>query len=193
MENIKDIIKIENVIEKFIIEDASFITGAMHGEARRGHPEGKIIYHIREVLDNIDKYYLNDIDRVDLRIIALVHDTFKYKVDRNKPKTGMNHHGMIARKFLENKFNIDDGIMTVTEHHDDAYNAWSKGNRHNDWKGAENKANKLINFLYEDNCLDLFNKFYLCDNETGNKSNEDYLWFITITGLFELKNNIISL
>lgn len=95
------------------------------------------------------------------------------------PKVGENHHGMIARRFAE-KFQMHNDVYVVIEMHDDAYNAWSKGNRHGDWYGAEKKATNLINGLSIENCLDLFIKFYCCDNFTGDKSNDDYEWFVNL-------------
>ena len=135
-----------------------------------------MIYHIKEVLANIDKFYANDEDYEDLRIIAILHDTFKHKVDQTKPKAGENHHGMIARRFAEN-FPIHENVLQVIEHHDDAYNAWQKGERHGDWYAAKKKATNLINALLIEGCLDLYVKFYRCDNATGDKSQENYNWF----------------
>lgn len=176
---IRNIIKPENGIETAIVNDAVFIEGAMYGKIRKGHPEGQVIYHIQEVLANIEKYYSDDEDREDLRLIAIIHDTFKHKVDRNQPKVGENHHGMIARRFAQKYIN-NYGICKIIQLHDDAYNAWQKGGRHGDWYQAERKANLLIQGLITEDCLDLYLKFYRCDNETGDKSQEDYEWFTNL-------------
>jgi hypothetical protein len=179
---IRNIIKPENGIETAIVNDAVFIEGAMYGKVRKGHPEGQVIYHIKEVLANIDKYYSDDEDRTLLRWIAILHDTFKHKVDRNQPKVGENHHGKIARRFAEKyiQFMVHNSVLLVIERHDDAYNAWQKGGRHGDWYQAERKANQLIQGLITEDCLDLYLKFYRCDNETGDKSQEDYEWFTNL-------------
>lgn len=176
---IKQLIKPENGNETAIIADSEFIAGCDYGKVRSGHPEGKVIYHIKEVLENIDKFYGDDDDRQDLRFIALVHDTFKHKVDKNKPKTGTNHHGTIARVFAQ-KFNTDTRLLHIIEKHDEAYNSWGKGNRRGDWYGAERRANKLIQGLLLEGCLDLYVKFYKCDNRTGDKEQENYNWFINL-------------
>jgi hypothetical protein len=180
---IEDIIKPENNLESAIIIDPDFIEGANWGKSRKGHPEGKVIYHIKEVLKNIDEYYYDDIDRNKLRIIAILHDTFKHKVNLDIPKTGENHHGMIARRYAE-KFKghlqVSDSIKLVLELHDEAYNAWSKGNRHGDWKKSDKRGLELINKLISEECLELFTKFYDCDNATGNKSSDDYDWFMDL-------------
>jgi len=173
---IKNIVNPKNGIETAICNDAEFIRGASYGKPRRGHPEGQVIYHIKEVLANIDKFYGEDTDRDDLRVIALLHDTFKHKVNQNLPKAGENHHGMIARRFAE-KFPIHQDILQVIEHHDDADNAWQKGGRHNDWYQAKKRATNLINALLIEGCLDLYMKFYRCDNATGDKEQDNYDWF----------------
>ena len=173
---INEIIKPENGRETGICDDAEFQKGAIYGKVRSGHPEGKIIFHIKEVLENIDKFYADDEDRSDLRLIAILHDTFKHKVDQTKPKVGENHHGTIAERFALN-FCHNTKVLTVIQLHDDAYNAWSAGGRHGDWYKAKRRAEKLINELNALDCLDLYLKFYRCDNATGDKSQENYEWF----------------
>jgi hypothetical protein len=179
MKLINDIIKPKSGIEIAICDDLEFEKGAMYGKPRSGHPEGAVIYHIQEVLANIDKFYGDDIDRDELRVIAIVHDTFKHKVDQTQPKAGENHHGMIARRFAE-KFPIHQDVLEVIQLHDDAYNAWSAGGRHGDWYKAKKRATNLINVLQIENALDLYVKFYKCDNATGDKSQDNYEWFIDL-------------
>lgn len=180
-EEIKRIIMPENGIEIAICEDSEFILGANYGKSRPGHPEGAVIYHIQEVLANIDHFYGNDEDRMNLRLIAITHDTFKNKVNQNLPKTGDNHHGSIARKFSE-KFFDDVEVLTVIALHDHAYNAWSAGGRHGDWYKAKRRAEALIKTLESGDCLDLYLKFYRCDNLTGDKSQDNYDWFVELIG-----------
>jgi HD domain len=140
--NIEQYIKPENVLERTIIADPDFIEGAMWGKPRKGHIEGKVIYHIQDVLANVDKYS-NETNRSDLRLIAIIHDTFKHKVDTGQPKVGENHHGTIARHFAE-KFNLSPAVLDIIELHDDAYNAWLQGSRHGKWEKAKNRVNQLL-------------------------------------------------
>lgn len=177
MKLITDIILPENDIETLVISNDEFIKGVFYGKSRMGHPEGEVIYHIKEVLNNIDKFYHDDINREKLRIIAILHDSFKFMVNNKLPKSGENHHGTISRRFAEKYLNLSDDVLYIIQHHDDAYNAWSIGNKHNDWIKAKKRAENLIQGLLIENCLDLFLKFYYCDNTTGNKSNDDYIWF----------------
>ena len=176
---IKQLVKPENGIETAIVSDADFIEGVSYGKPRSGHPEGKVIYHVKEVLNNIDKFYADDPDREDLRFIALVHDSFKHKVDQRKPKSGANHHGTIARVFAQ-KYSQDHKVLRIIELHDEAYNSWGKGARRDDWFGAERRANKLIDELLTLGGLGLYIKFYKCDNLTGDKEQENYEWFVNL-------------
>lgn len=183
-EEIKQIIKPENGIEIAITANEEFIVGCNHGKPRSGHPEGKVIYHIKEVLENIDKFYGDDEDRNDLRFIAIIHDSFKYKVDHKKPKKLDNHHAVIARTFAQ-MFTIDHKVLTIIELHDEAYNAWQIGGRHGEWYGAHKRAKELIKTLINVGGLDLFTKFYHCDNATGDKEQKNYNWFIKIVMLWQ--------
>lgn len=171
--NIEEIIKPETSLEKRIISNEEFIEGALWGKPRKGHPEGEVILHIGEVLKNVDKYSTIK-NRQKLRLIALIHDTFKNKVDETKPKSGENHHAMIARRFAE-KFITDKEILDIIELHDEAYNAWCKGDRDGKWDKADIRANNLIRKLGDS--IDLYLTFYQCDNETGNKEQYNFNWF----------------
>jgi len=179
MINIEILLSPETELEKKIVRDQEFIRGALFGKPRPGHPEGEVAHHIAEVLLNIEKYATPD-DRAELRLVALIHDTFKHKVDNTKPKFGANHHAMIARRFAE-KYKLNDDILDVIELHDEAYNAWSVGFRKNNWREAEKRIERLLLRLTDQN-YSLYKKFYRCDNETGDKTQENYKWFCNYVG-----------
>lgn len=166
----------ETELEKKIVEDPEFNAGLSWGKPRPGHPEGVVSFHIEEVLSNVDLYSKRD-KRESLRLIAIVHDTFKYQVDATKNRSGENHHGYYARKFAE-KYITDPKVLQVIELHDEAYNSWQKGFRDNKWDKAEERARKLIKDLGDNR--ELYELFFHCDNATGDKSSESYEWFIKI-------------
>jgi len=171
-QKIKRIIIPENSLEEKICLDSEFIEGAMWGFPRSGHPEGNVIYHIGEVLKNVDKYG-NKTNREKLRLISIMHDTFKNQINRDLPREGDNDHGMKARRFAERYLNYND-VLEILELHDKAYLCWKKGNKGN-WSEAYKRAKELIKRL--DSSLDLYLTFYRCDNETGNKERENFRWF----------------
>jgi hypothetical protein len=173
MLDLQAILKPETPIERAMIVHPDFIIGANYGKPRSGHPEGQVAHHIREVLDNMNELS-NTSNRRFLRLIALPHDTFKYRVDPTKPKTGNNHHGFIAREFAK-QFITQTEILEIIELHDEAYNSWREGQKRGNWQKAEERARRLISRL--NSSLPLYLAFYDCDNRTGDKNRENYLWF----------------
>ncbi|MEK6852891.1 MAG: HD domain-containing protein, partial [Nanoarchaeota archaeon] len=171
--DIESILMPETELEKRIVSVGEFREGVLYGKPRNGHSEGQVIHHIRDVLNNVERYS-SDEDRERLRLIALIHDTFKYKVDRTKPRIGGNNHAMLARKFAA-RYIEDKVILDLIELHDEAYYAWQKGAKRDNWNGAEERANRLIERLREN--LALYLVFYRCDNETDGKERNNYIWF----------------
>ncbi|MBI4140029.1 hypothetical protein HY483_03645 [Candidatus Woesearchaeota archaeon] len=169
----KPSLTLENALERRICNDPEFLEGIFWGKSRPGHPEGTIALHVKEVLDNIDKLSVDADIRRNLRIIALIHDSFKYKVDPSKNRTPVYHHGFIARKFAE-KYVNDLDILDIIELHDEAFRAWARGHRYNNWREAEVLARKLIGRIKD---MKLYMLFYKCDTMTGDKSHEGYDWF----------------
>ena len=169
--------KLETDLEVEICADPEWQKGAVWGRPRPGHPEGQVRYHLVEVLANVDRYATSPEERRDLRLIALIHDTLKYQVDPYKPRTGENHHGMLARRFAERHLQ-DEALLEVIELHDEAYNSWCMGSRKRRWNAAEEHAGLLIDRLGAR--MALYLRFLRCDNETGSKQPDSVKWFIEL-------------
>jgi hypothetical protein len=166
--------ELETDLERRICADPEWQEGAAWGVPRPGHWEGAISAHIAEVLGNIDDAEPNDEDRTKLRLIAIVHDTFKYKVRDDRPNVGTNHHAWLARNWAERY--IDDlDVLDVIELHDEAYNSWSMGARKGRWEKAEGRARNLIDRLGPR--LALYLQFFRADNRTDSKRQEPLEWF----------------
>jgi hypothetical protein len=165
----------ETDVERSICADPMWREGAEWGEPRPGHPEGVVKHHIAEVLANVERYARNPKQRARLRVIALTHDTFKHLVDMKQPRTGENHHGMIARRFTERFVTDDPGMLEIIELHDEAFNSHAKGARDASWPKAEARAQRLLDRLGPN--LDDYLVFFRCDNETGSKSPDSLTWF----------------
>lgn len=168
---------LETDLERRIAADPAWREGAEWGRARPGHPEGTIKAHVASVLQNVDEFYGESPFRARLRLIALVHDTFKFQVDRSQPRTGENHHAMRARRFAE-RYTSDEPVLDVIEMHDEAYNAWQNGNRDGKWEKARRRAAALIARLGE--TLPLYLAFYRCDNSTEGKEWGCFEWFLGV-------------
>ena len=169
---------LENDLERLVTADPQWREGVEWGRPRHGHPEGTVKAHIKAVLKNIDDFYATSPLRDRLRLIALIHDTFKYQVDVERPRTGENHHGVRARRFAE-RFISDLAVLEVIELHDEAFNAWQNGNQDGRWGRAEERVAKLIVRLGDE--LPLYLAFYRCDNSTDGKQPDCLDWFCELT------------
>lgn len=171
----------ETETERNILRDADFRAGLNWGVPRFGHPEGKVLYHIREVLDNVDKLEIDAKMRERLRLITLTHDTFKNIEDKNRPRDWSRHHAVIARQFAE-KYIDDQAVLDVIELHDEAYYSWRTQFLSNKKEEGERRLHNLLEKL-QDN-LQLYYLFFKCDTRTGDKIQAPLQWFEqTIVGI----------
>lgn len=161
-------------LEFRIIAEPDFRAGLFWGKPRFGHPEGQIINHIPEVLENIEKLAISSEVRRKLRIITYVHDTFKYKEDKGIPRDWSKHHGILARKFLE-RFTNDPHLLAITELHDEAYYAWRLSVLHKYPEKGFARLQHLFDQVGEE--LQLFYLFFKCDTRTGDKIQAPIKWF----------------
>jgi hypothetical protein len=164
----------ENELERRIVADPEWRRGAAWGEPRPGHPEGGVEAHVADVLEQVDAVADGPEDRARLRLAALVHDTFKHQVDYSRPRSGPNHHAVLARRFAE-RYVEDPALLQAIELHDEAYNAWAKGERSGRWDLADARAHRLIETLGPQ--IGFYLRFYRADNATGTKSAEPLEWF----------------
>ena len=171
----------ENELEFQFFQNPEFQEGLFWGIPRFGHPEGKVIYHIREVLDNIDKLSINPVQRRQLRIVTFVHDTFKYREHRGTPRDWTKHHAVLAKLFLEN-YTDDQLLLDLTEFHDDAYYIWRTKFQLQDKQLGATRLEELYKRF--DNNMQLYYLFFKCDTCTGDKNPAPLKWFEeTIKGI----------
>ncbi len=166
--------KLETQLEKKIGADNEWQQGIVWGKPRAGHHEGQVMYHIAEVLANVDRLARTDDERCALRLIALIHDTFKYRVDPSKPRVGDNHHAVLARTFAERYLN-DPALLEVIELHDEAFNSWRMGASKGRWHEAEERASRLVARL--GSYLPLYMRFFCADTQTASKERDALVWF----------------
>ncbi len=169
----------ETILERHIIRDSRWREGALWGEPRPGHPEGKVIYHIHEVLKNVDEACSDVILRQRLRLVTIIHDTFKHLEEKKRPRTDWKkHHAVLAQRFAQ-EYIVDEGILNTIKLHDDAYYAWCATQA-----GYERQARTLINRLLErmGDDLQLYYLFFKCDTKTGDKYQQPISWFEQLLG-----------
>ncbi|NRA49112.1 MAG: hypothetical protein HRU12_08250 [Phaeodactylibacter sp.] len=164
----------ENAAEAALIKNPAFQEGLLWGVPRFGHPEGEIYKHIIEVLSNVDKLDVPPSVRRKLRLITLVHDTFKHLEVRGIPRDWSKHHGVLARKFME-QYTSDKSVLDIVELHDEAFYAWRCIFIYQLPRKGKKRLNHLLDRL--GNNLQLYYLFFKCDTETGDKIQAPLQWF----------------
>lgn len=165
----------ENELEQLLLAQPEFLEGLNWGFPRYGHPEGKVLFHVREVLDNIDRIQtLSATTRKRLRSITFVHDTFKYSEDKNRPRDWTRHHSILARDFL-NRFMKDKPTLDVIELHDEAFYAWRNIHLADQEERGTARFQQLLDRLSDN--LQLYYLFFKCDTRTGDKIQAPLKWF----------------
>ncbi|MFQ5729650.1 MAG: hypothetical protein ACE5GN_04755 [Waddliaceae bacterium] len=167
-------IKGETGLEQALLCDSDWKEGVRFGKPRQGHPEGAVIYHILEILDNINNRYGKSDMREELRLLALVHDSFKHRVKPGQPKIRENHHGWYARAFTQQIIENEE-LLEIVQRHDEAYYIWRKAKKTKDWGLANAKAIELIERFPIKHALYL--AFFEVDCKTGTKTQAPFDWF----------------
>lgn len=164
----------ETTLEKKLLHIPAFHQGLHWGVPRYGHPEGEIYRHVREVFDNIDRLQTDPELRTRLRLIALVHDTFKYCEDKNHPRDWSRHHGMLGRRFLEHHHD-DPVVLDIIELHDEAYYCWRTTYLYHQPLQGGLRLERLMARIEDQ--LQLYYLFFKCDTLTGDKTLAPLRWF----------------
>ncbi|MCB0639447.1 MAG: hypothetical protein KDC54_22630 [Lewinella sp.] len=172
--DLETVLRPETELERTLLRQESFRRGLRWGVPRYGHPEGEVFKHVREVLDNIDQLRIHARDRERLRIVAFVHDAFKYQEDKSHPRDWSRHHGVLARQFLE-PFHDDPATLLLTEWHDEAYYVWRDKHLFHLPEEAEGRWAQLLELV--DGHNQLYYLFFKCDTLTGDKNLAPVDWF----------------
>ncbi len=113
----------ENDLERAVVAERELLQGLAWGHPRFGHPEARVGLHVAAILGCLGDYATL---RADLRLIALVHDSFKYKVRSGEPWSRENDHAAFARGFAA-RFTNDERVLCAIELHDELYWIWNNG------------------------------------------------------------------
>ena len=162
----------ETPLELELLSTLEFKEGLHWGVPRRGHPEGMVLLHVAEVLDNLQAMDLSSKDRETLRLVAICHDTFKYKEELLAYERHQQHHGILAADFIA-QYVVDEVVLDLTRWHDEAYYAWRMTlmNMHED---ASNRFAQLHERLQPH--WTLYEAFFQADTLTGDKNPEPLKW-----------------
>lgn len=110
----------ETDLERRLLADGELRAGLAWGQPRWGHPEGAVQAHVAAILAAIDG---DDPLRSDLRVLALIHDSFKRRLRPSEPWSRDNDHAVLARRFAE-RYIGDERLLATLEVHDEPYWLW---------------------------------------------------------------------
>lgn len=118
-----DLIAAETPLEKAILLDSEVQAGLNYGRPRRGHPEGKTLFHVQELLQMIDNLGTDSETRAFLRVAAMTHDSFKH-LQRER----QGNHADLAADFLDrlngNLGRIKTPVQAIVRYHDYPFRWW---------------------------------------------------------------------
>ncbi len=169
-----DFLKPENKEETDLLASPEIQEGLRWGLPRYGHPEGEVFKHVREVLGNIDQVNLPDKERAILRLVAFIHDAFKYMEPKGSPRDWSKHHSILAAQFME-KRRADPTLVKLITWHDEAYYIWRMIHPYQQPMQGHVRLEQLLNILQND--LQLYYVFFKCDTSTGDKNSAPLKWF----------------
>jgi len=161
----------EGPLESALVRDPQLLDGLAWGKPRKAHPEGRIGNHVADLLREIDAAGETGERRALLRVVALLHDSFKGEVTKWLPRSGENHHAMRARRFAE-RFTDDERLLATIELHDRPYSIWRKMRRRRrlDGDALEEMLDRLPDH-------ELFLRFVEVDGASEAKDPEPIRWF----------------
>jgi hypothetical protein len=153
----------ESALERQLLADDELVTGLAWGHPRPGHPEGSVGHHVAAIVSAIAA---DDPLRADLRLLALVHDSFKRAVVPRGPWSPENDHAVLARRFAE-RYVADERLLATIELHDEPYWLWR----------TRAEAGALVAVLARLPDLELFVRFVELDASSEGKDLTFLWWF----------------
>lgn len=159
-----------------IITDPRYQENLDWGKPRKGHPEGSIRAHIKELEQNLAsmRSNLTDEEYWKLKILIHVHDTFKPEAHDGVPITDPRSHASLARAFLA-EYCDDADLLAMVQLHDVPYALW----RAYEHRGGYNE-HRLQQLLSAIKDWDLFLAFQQIDGNTAGKSPAPREWFLDL-------------
>lgn len=128
-----------------------------------GHPERLVGAHVAAILRNICP---DDELRLPLRFVALVHDSMKRAVRRDRPWSPDNDHAVLARRVAE-RHTSDPRLLQTIELHDEAY--WI-------FKNKRTEPDALDELLARLPDTELYVRFVELDATTEGKDPTFLIW-----------------
>jgi len=161
----------ETDLERRIAADPELLAGLAWGKPRRGHPEGTVGAHVADLLATIERWAETGERRAELRFLALVHDSMKYRVSNWILHMGENHHAVRARRFAE-RYTDDERLLATIELHDRPFNLWRRRFLRTN-RAVEHAFASMVRRLPD---IDMFVRFVELDGSTEGKNPAPLTW-----------------
>jgi len=158
-----------------VVSDPRFLKNIEYGKRRRGHPEGKVRYHIAELEENLESMKLKGISDEQywkLKFLIHVHDAFKAEAVPDSPITHPNSHASLARKFAS-EFTDDTDLLNMIQYHDVNFALWKQFSATGFYNSE--RFSDLLAAIID---WDLFLMFLILDGSTRGKDPAKIGWFI---------------
>ena len=158
-----------------VVSDPRYLKNIEYGKPRRGHPEGKVRYHIAELEENLESMKLKGISDEQywkLKFLIHVHDAFKAEAVPDSPITNPNSHASLARKFAS-EFTDDVDLLNMIQYHDINFALW-KQFKATGFYDAQRFSDLLAAIID----WELFLMFLILDGSTSGKDPAKIGWFI---------------
>jgi hypothetical protein len=151
-------------VERALLDEPELRRGWAWGAPRDGHPEGAVGNHVAAMLAAIAP---DDPLRADLRLLTLLHDTFKFRVRGGEPWSPDNDHADMARAFAA-RHGCPLRIARTLELHDAPYWVWHR-------RGGDRAL--LAEILARAPDRELLIRFVELDASTKGKNPSFLAWF----------------
>jgi hypothetical protein len=160
----------QNDVEWAIACDLDIRHGWAFSVEGAGHPERLVGAHVAAILRNIAP--ADELGSA-LRVIALVHDSMKWAVRRDKAWSPDNDHAVLARRVAE-RHTSDPRLLQTTELHDEAY--WI-------FRNSPSQREPLDALLARLPDTELYMRFVELDSTTEGKEPTFLVWLRNELGL----------
>lgn len=159
-----------------IISDPRYKRNVLYGKPRRGHAEGTVEAHIKELENNL--HTLDGMDLISeenywkLEVLIHVHDSFKAESARDVSILDPNSHSTLARNYLAT-LTDDKDLLNIVQYHDLGYAVYRK------FKATGRfDEGRMATALAMIDDYDLFLLFAIIDSCTESKGREMITWFV---------------
>lgn len=146
-----------------------------YGEPKPGHLEGKLKFHIADLVENLErlrKRGISDEDYWKLKFMIHVHDLLKAEAQSNTPTLHSQNHATLAKEFAS-EFTNDADLLNMIQYHDENFELWQE------YLQTKKYSNERFqNLLKSIQNWDLFLMFVIIDGCTKGKDHEKLGWFI---------------